>query len=207
MKPMWDRVTNPVYHWRNSWECYWVDLMSWMSSALVSFVGFVVAESVKGQNPLHQFPLKKSYQSSWLLDRASRNLPSEVTVNRLMFGCCQLDSCLHQIGKHETGLCEACDVPETVEHYIIPVHCNNELAKAAKATCHAHDVDHTLKNINRDRFTSHYLQSESQRNIITWENKCHGDKNHLLYIWWQEQSIRQIPCWTDAYHLSYERRL
>jgi len=62
-----------------------------------------------------------------------------------MFGRCRLNAYLHQIGKRETGLRDASDVPETVKHYII--HCNNELAKAVKATCQAHDIEHTLKNV------------------------------------------------------------
>jgi len=52
--------------------------------------------------------------------------------------------------------CDICDVPETVEHYII--HCKNEPAKAIKATCNTCDIQHMLnKKLSYRRETARQL--------------------------------------------------
>ena len=69
----------------------------------------------------------------------------EVMANRLRFGQCHLNAYLHQIGRHETGLCDSCGVPETVSHYIID--CTNDVTKQVKAYCQHHRQEHTLANV------------------------------------------------------------
>jgi len=48
-----------------------------------------------------------------------QNRHKEVLITRLRLGMCGLHSYLHKIGKHQTGLCDTCQVPETVEHYLL----------------------------------------------------------------------------------------
>ena len=49
----------------------------------------------------------------------NKNRKKEVVITRLRLGKCLLNSCLHQINKHDTGLCDTCKVPETVEHFLL----------------------------------------------------------------------------------------
>ena len=42
----------------------------------------------------------------------------EVTITRLRLRKCRLNSYLHQIRKHPDGLCEACNKPETITHFL-----------------------------------------------------------------------------------------
>jgi ribonuclease HI len=43
----------------------------------------------------------------------------EVVLSRLRLGRCRLNKYLHDMGKHGSGLCDTCKVPETVEHYVM----------------------------------------------------------------------------------------
>jgi len=52
----------------------------------------------------------------------SKNRRQETTAARLRLGICQLNAYLHVIGRHSTGLCRPCRVPETIEHHLIECH-------------------------------------------------------------------------------------
>jgi len=56
-----------------------------------------------------------------------------VSANRLKFGRCRLNAYLHQIGRHDTGLCAQSGVPETDEHYVME--CDNNVTREVKAFC------------------------------------------------------------------------
>ncbi len=43
----------------------------------------------------------------------------QVILTRLRMGHAKLNSTLHIIGKHSTGLCEICQVKETVDHVLL----------------------------------------------------------------------------------------
>jgi len=49
------------------------------------------------------------------------NRNKETTITRLKLGKCCLNSYLHRINRHPTGLCQHCNIPETVEHFLL--HC------------------------------------------------------------------------------------
>ena len=50
----------------------------------------------------------------------------ERVITRLRFGHCRLNACLAKIKRHDTGKCDACDVSETVTHYLME--CPKQLA-------------------------------------------------------------------------------
>ena len=74
---------------------------------------------------------------------ASRRI--EVTANRLRFGRCRLNAYLHVIGRHDTGLCAQCGVPETVKHYVME--CDNNVTREVKAFCQFRKQEHTLASV------------------------------------------------------------
>jgi len=43
---------------------------------------------------------------------------TEVIIGRLRLGKCYLNAYLQQIGKHQDGLCNHCNKPETVSHFL-----------------------------------------------------------------------------------------
>jgi len=43
---------------------------------------------------------------------------TEVIIGRLRLGKCYLNAYLHQFGKHQDGLCNHCNKPETVSHFL-----------------------------------------------------------------------------------------
>jgi hypothetical protein len=49
----------------------------------------------------------------------NENRTKEVVITRLRLGKCCLNTYLHRIKKHDTGLCTACGTPETVEHFLL----------------------------------------------------------------------------------------
>jgi len=51
----------------------------------------------------------------------NRNRHKETTITRLRLGKCHLKHYLYKIKRHPTGHCEHCNVPETIEHFLL--HC------------------------------------------------------------------------------------
>lgn len=49
----------------------------------------------------------------------NRNKKEEDIISRMRFGHTGLNSTLKIIGKHENGMCEVCNISETIEHVII----------------------------------------------------------------------------------------
>ena len=73
----------------------------------------------------------------------------QVTANRLQLGKCRLNHYLHTMGKHDTGLCDICDVQETVQHYITG--CKNDITNLVKQQlCIKANIDITVANIIRN---------------------------------------------------------
>lgn len=64
----------------------------------------------------------------WSLTATVRRLPRhvEVRVNRLLLGTCLLNRHLFHMRKHSTGLSDQCQVPETLDHFLLK--CNNPAA-------------------------------------------------------------------------------
>ena len=47
------------------------------------------------------------------------NRHKDTTITRLRLGKCCLNSYLHKIDRHPTGLCHHCNIPETIEHFLL----------------------------------------------------------------------------------------
>jgi len=50
-----------------------------------------------------------------------RNRRKEILITRLRLGKCSLNAYLYKMKKHPTGNCDICNIPETVEHFLL--HC------------------------------------------------------------------------------------
>jgi exonuclease III/ribonuclease HI len=72
-------------------------------------------ENDKTAKLMHQ--LEPNVRRSHSVKQISRRL--ETFWLGLRLERCRLNASLHKIGKHDTGLCDACRVPETVEHYLL----------------------------------------------------------------------------------------
>lgn len=57
----------------------------------------------------------------------------ETMSHRLRLGKCRLNAYLHQFKRHESGLCDSCQVPETIQHYLLE--CDNEVTLAVRTVC------------------------------------------------------------------------
>jgi len=58
----------------------------------------------------------------------------QVLITRLRLGACGLNYHLHRIGCHDNGFCTNCNVPETVEHFLL--NCpQSAIAAALKTKC------------------------------------------------------------------------
>jgi len=76
------------------------------------------------------------------------NRKKEIALTRLRIGKCCLNSCLHEINAHPTGLCDTCHEPETVEHYLL--HCKNAVTSAVCELCTKLNIPITLSSVLRD---------------------------------------------------------
>ena len=63
------------------------------------------------------------------------NRRNETIATRLRLGKCNLNFYLNIIGKHATGNCPTCNVPETIEHFILQCSNNTELLTELKQQC------------------------------------------------------------------------
>lgn len=77
------------------------------------------------------------WQQQWSADTKGRHLHSiqpnvpktamhgyssrrkETTIARLRLGKCRLNSYMHVLQCHDSGLCATCNVPETIEHFVV----------------------------------------------------------------------------------------
>ncbi len=81
--------------------------------------------------------------------RNSRGRRKEACViSRLRLGHTGLNSTLHIIGKHPTGLCDWCGVKETVEHVIIQ--CKGYMVERSKLIVELQKNWRAASNIKRD---------------------------------------------------------
>ena len=102
-------------------------------------------ETCKNGRHLHSIQPTVARRST----RSYRNRRKEVTVARLRFGKCCLNEYLHQIRRHDTGLCAACNVPETVEHHLIE--CASSRARnALLKICNEKKISFDLQNVLSD---------------------------------------------------------
>ena len=68
---------------------------------------------------------------------------TEVIITRLHLGKCCLNAYLHQIDKHQDGLCQYCNKPETVIHFLTECP-NNATCSAVLAACKKLNLEPTV---------------------------------------------------------------
>lgn len=74
-----------------------------------------------------------------------RSRAMETMAHRLRLGACWVNACLHKVNVHETGLCDSCNVPETVQHFLLD--CSSDVATALREFCENRGIDHTAEAI------------------------------------------------------------
>jgi len=83
---------------------------------------------------------------------ADPNRRKEVALTRLRLGVCKLKKYLKTQGNHPTGLCDACGVPETIEHFLM--HCRgNNISSELLTICNRCNVTFDLQSILNNRVT------------------------------------------------------
>jgi len=81
-----------------------------------------------------------------------KNRQQETLITRLRLGKCHLNKYLHEINAHPTGLCQYCNTPETVEHYVLNCqHANIFYNKAITLHQALTDEENQLKIYNRTK--------------------------------------------------------
>ena len=84
---------------------------------------------------------------------SSNSRYKEMIISRLRLGKCRLNSYLHTINCHSTGLCDTCNVPETIEHYILSCKHSN-FYPMLKDTCTRLGVKMDIESIlNNEQLT------------------------------------------------------
>ena len=73
------------------------------------------------------------------------NRKAQVIATKLRLNSCRLNHNLYLIGKHKTGLCDKCLLPETVKHFLIE--CHSQLTTNIKQKCAEKDIPFTLAAI------------------------------------------------------------
>ena len=75
------------------------------------------------------------------------NRGRETIATRLRFGKCALNFYLKIIGKHATGNCSKCNVPETIEHFILQCPNNLELVTELTKKCVEDNLGVEISNV------------------------------------------------------------
>jgi ribonuclease HI len=105
--------------------------------------------------------IQNSWQSDWSKSKSfyqtveenvskkikftNKSRKKEVILTRLRLGKCKLNSYLHQIKLHPTGLCATCNQPETIDHHLLK--CNNKISKHLKELCRSLKITPSLVNV------------------------------------------------------------
>ena len=70
----------------------------------------------------------------------------EIAITRLRAGRCRLNKYLHEFKLHDTGLCDQCNVPETIEHHLL--YCDTyDMKDVAKNMCLERKLDLSVKSV------------------------------------------------------------
>lgn len=64
-----------------------------------------------------------------------KNRRKETTISRLRFGACRLNAHLHRLNLTPDGNCNGCQLPETVQHYLLECRVQAELAGKLRTRC------------------------------------------------------------------------
>ena len=75
------------------------------------------------------------------------NRRNETISTRLRLGKCHLNFYLNIIGKHATGNCSRCNVPETIEHFILQCSDNLELVTELTEHCTEKRIEMEISNV------------------------------------------------------------
>ena len=70
----------------------------------------------------------------------------ETHITRFRLGKCCLNAYLHEMHCHPDGLCQSCQVPETIEHFLLSCK-DNDLAQKLQDACAALSLPPSLKSI------------------------------------------------------------
>ena len=70
-------------------------------------------------------------------------------LTRLRLGKCCLNAYLHHIGKHPNGLCNSCNKPEIVTHFLLECP-RNETCFAVLAACSGLGLSSTIDTVLSD---------------------------------------------------------
>jgi hypothetical protein len=89
---------------------------------------------------------------------------AETMAFRLRSGKCALNANLFAMRCHDTGLCDACRVPETVQHFLLE--CSSELVTGVKRLCDRLELPHTLESVlGNDAGVLKYVHSATDRRL------------------------------------------
>lgn len=99
-------------------------------------IDMVISYSKEEVKSIIKEEMRKKWQEEWNMETKARmyynvqkkvggkrennrNKKEEDIISRMRFGHTGLNSTLKIIGKHENGMCEVCNISETIEHVII----------------------------------------------------------------------------------------
>lgn len=91
-------------------------------------IDMVISYSKEEVKSIIKEEMRKKWQEEWNMETKARmyyNVQKKVggmredIISRMRFGHTGLNSTLKIIGKHENGMCEVCNISETIEHVII----------------------------------------------------------------------------------------
>jgi hypothetical protein len=88
---------------------------------------------------------------------------AETMALRSRFGKCALNAVLSAMRCHDTGLCDACKVPETVQHFLLE--CSSELVTGVKKLCDRLELPHTLESVLGNAGVLKYVHSATDRRL------------------------------------------
>jgi ribonuclease HI/endonuclease/exonuclease/phosphatase family metal-dependent hydrolase len=93
-----------------------------------------------------------------------RTRAKERLITRLRIGTCQLNQYLYKIDRHTDGLCTACQVPETIGHYLLQC-TSSAVATAVMQTCRNIKLQPTLQNILSNTHTIDTIYKTNKRSL------------------------------------------
>ena len=93
-----------------------------------------------------------------------RNRKKEVMITRLRLGKCKLNDYLHKLGLHANGLCDVCQQPERIQHFLMQCKIS-DIGPCLEQRCKSLGSKYTLQTILSTEVILNYTYELNNRDL------------------------------------------
>jgi ribonuclease HI len=140
-----------------------LDIKFEISDLLNNLRYFINTKWQEGWNSKHYFLNTVQPIVSRKIQFSFNDRSFETFTARFRLGYLRLNHFLYKRRLHETGHCDSCGVPETINHFLFD--CNNEIAKNLTQWCHQSGINPSIHDILNSVTVIHKIYKHAARKL------------------------------------------